>query len=113
MAEARLMEDRLIHRSAGLDESLRQMLEPGVTPQDVQKLLLEKLADDTLPILVWVREKPAPTGADTCFVEVRFFYRGMFRYYVGSMHTRQTPPPDRDQPNPPDWGRNHPTGDGE
>ncbi|MEN8150491.1 MAG: hypothetical protein ABFS86_11755 [Planctomycetota bacterium] len=87
MAQSRLMEDHLIHRSATLDESLKTVLDPGVTPQEVQKHLLEKLPGDTLPMLVWVWEKPAPEADHTYFVEVRFFYRGMFRYYIGQVHT--------------------------
>jgi hypothetical protein len=107
MAQSRLMQDRLIHRSATLDASLRQVLDPGVTPQEVQKHLLEKLPGDTLPILVWVREKPAPGQGDSYFVEAHFYYRGMYRYHVGSVYRAEAPPRTPDEPNPPDWGRNH------
>jgi hypothetical protein len=82
-AERRLAETFPILRSATVKEAVREVLVKGVKPTAVQARLLNTLENDTLPFVVWVREKkkePYPVPGE--WVEVHFFYRGLFRYTV-------------------------------
>jgi len=68
------------HPSNSLRTKVRDQLRDGIEAEEVTRILAELMGDDTLPMVMWIREQ-GHTGSSRCF-DVRFFYRSISRAKV-------------------------------
>jgi serine/threonine protein kinase len=83
---SRLLSERgvTIHPSTELADAVKDVLTPQVTPADVQRVLVEKLGTDTLPVVVQVSWEPGigigrGYGTEWPDYRVRVYYLTLFR----------------------------------
>jgi hypothetical protein len=74
------------HPSSSLRTKVRDQMRDGIEAEEVTRILVEVMGEDTLPMVLWIREQAHP-GSSKCF-DVRFYYRSITRSKVVTVAAR-------------------------